>query len=107
MGFGGYEYGYLRVTPRLLTRQGGRTSLSHRFVFFDAAGRGQPSPSRRFAFVNMAGREKPSLSYRFAFFDVAGREEPSDSCVCTVDVKWGRGTAGEGMEGVRITLQCI
>jgi len=70
------------IDSRLLMRQGGRTSLSHRFLFFDAAGRGQPSPLhrfvlRRFAFVNMAGREKPSLSYRFAFFNVAGREEPS------------------------------
>ena len=65
------------IDLRLLTRQGGRTSLSCRFVFFDAAGRGQPSPSHRFAFVDMAGREKPSLLYRFAFFDAAGREEPS------------------------------
>ena len=65
------------IDSRLLTWQGGRTSLSCRFVFFDVAGREQPSPSHRFTFVDMAGREKPSLSYWFAFFDAAGREEPS------------------------------
>jgi len=49
------------------------------FLFFDAAGRGQPFPSHRFVFVNMAGRVSPSLSYRFMFFDAAGRGQPSPS----------------------------
>jgi len=82
-----------RIDSRLLTRQGGRTSLSRWFLFFNAAGRGQPSLLCRFAFVDMAGREKPSLSYQFAFFDAAGREEPP---LCRFVCVGGRMSNGGG-----------
>jgi len=96
----------------LLTRQGGRTSLSRQFLFFDAAGRGQPSPLRRFAFVDMAGREKPSLSYQFAFFDAAGREEPPSCWFVCVGGRMSNGGGehwqlGKGGRELELhTLQC-